>query len=73
MHSGTAVLSLKASGDLEGEYYTGRDRREYGAMYLCCVPSLPCQETSPISTSPKNSFVPPYKSEPAPKMTGSIR
>ena len=32
-HRGTAMLELRG-GDLKGEYYTGRDRREIGAIQL---------------------------------------
>lgn len=33
-HWGTAWLTLKDSGTLEGEYYTGRDRRTHGTLIL---------------------------------------
>ncbi len=33
-HRGTAVLRLKGEGLLEGEYYSGRDRRNYGTLLL---------------------------------------
>ena len=34
MHRGTAILELNG-GALEGEYYTGRGRREFGTISLC--------------------------------------
>lgn len=33
-HRGTAVLRLTSSSTLEGEYYTGRDRQNYGSLCL---------------------------------------
>lgn len=33
-HRGTAVLKLKSSDCLEGEYYSGRDRQNYGSLTL---------------------------------------
>ena len=33
-HRGTAMLELKEGSVLEGDYYTGRDRREIGTMEL---------------------------------------
>lgn len=40
MHRGTARLRLTDSGTvLEGEYYTGRDRKSHGTLRVCCQPS----------------------------------
>ena len=33
-HRGTTVLRLKVEGILEGEYYSGRDRQNYGTLQL---------------------------------------
>lgn len=33
-HRGTAVVRLEGEGSLEGEYYSGRDRRGFGMMSL---------------------------------------
>jgi len=33
-HKGTAVLRLKNDEFMEGEYYTGRDRQNYGGLTL---------------------------------------
>ena len=33
-HRGTAVLRLKGENYLEGEYYSGRDRQNYGSLSL---------------------------------------
>jgi hypothetical protein len=33
-HRGTALLKLVSNGRLEGEYYTGRDRGNYGTIHL---------------------------------------
>ncbi|RMH33655.1 MAG: hypothetical protein D6694_15480 [Gammaproteobacteria bacterium] len=34
VHRGTAVLRLNEEGQLEGEYYSGRDRMNYGSLSL---------------------------------------
>ena len=36
-HKGTAVLRLKNAQYMEGEYYSGRDRRNYGSLSLTRV------------------------------------
>ena len=33
-HRGTARLVLQGESDLDGEYYTGRDRQQYGALRI---------------------------------------
>jgi hypothetical protein len=33
-HRGTAILKLQDLNELEGEYYSGRDRNNFGSMYL---------------------------------------
>lgn len=33
-HRGTAVLKLRNNNELEGEYYTGRDRNNFGSIRL---------------------------------------
>jgi hypothetical protein len=40
MHRGTARLRLTGGGEiLEGEYYTGRDRKSHGTLRVFCQPS----------------------------------
>ena len=58
-HRGTTRLRLSSDGtELAGEYYSGRDRQNYGSIYLrkqqiksdCCAP-VAARETSTVHTA----------------------